>query len=188
MAAEHRDVAADMAAAWDRIHRHGHKTQPIDMWPCCHILAESGLILGQEEELGAISIGPFRVASAQNEHATRDFIEVLFPVTIAALPSAQPLVAAVSGVLSTACLAFVRLLDRGVIFGRSHSDQVRWAVLTYIAGCNANEACPTALEVTTSIASTTDLDVASGTAGDAIKWLIDRGLVAEETNRLKALI
>ena len=181
MASEQTDVAYEMASAWNRVHPGGSTADPVDMWPYCQILAEPGLIVGQQEDLAAISIGPFRVAVARNENATRDFIEVLFPSALAALPTTQPLTAAVSGALSAVCLTFVKLLDRGVVFSRSPEDQKRWTVLIHILNCNGNGTFPTLCEVIGQVAEETKWNIRPADAEKAVTWLMDRGLVVNAT-------
>lgn len=129
------DVAAAMAASWNQAHGIVAATA-VDMWPCCQVLVESSLVVGQQEDLSAISLGPFKIAAARNEAAVRDFVEALFPAAVASLPSSTPVASAVTGGLTAACLIFVKLIDRGVIFTRSPEDRLRWAVLMEIVARN----------------------------------------------------
>jgi hypothetical protein len=172
------DVASVMADTWNQANGQSCPADPVDMWPCCQILAEAGLVIGQQEDLAAIAIGPFRFATVRNENPTRDFVEVLFPAAVAALPASRPVVAAVSGVLSAACLVFVKLLDRGVVFHRTPEDVERWTVLMQIANCNANGAFPTICDVINETARATSWNIRPAAAEDAVAWLKERGLVS----------
>jgi hypothetical protein len=161
------------------------------MWPCCQILAESGLVVGQQEELSAVSLGPFKVATARNEAPVRDFVEALFPAAVAALPSSTPLASATTGTLTAACLLFVKLLDRGVIFTRRPEDRLRWAVLMDIAGRSRVHAHPTSKDVVSNGALRTQTGASAAEVRAAIDWLVGRGLIvhpAQEPGRLEARI
>jgi hypothetical protein len=171
------DLASVFAAAWNRERGQHEQADPVDMWPCCQILVESGLVVGQDEDLAAISIGPFRLALTRPDHQIRDFIEVLFPSTIAALPAGEPLTAAISSLLSAACLTFVKLADRGVFFGRSHEDEQRWTVLMHIINCNSNGSYPIICDVVTDVSTTTRWQIRPREVETAIDWLIKRELL-----------
>jgi hypothetical protein len=89
-----------MAASWNQEHGIATAT-PVDMWPCCQILAEWGFVVGQQEDLSAVALGPFKIAAARNDAAVRDFVEALFPaapdgtaaITLTArLPAAESLI------------------------------------------------------------------------------------------------
>lgn len=166
------DVAYEMATAWNRICKNTELADELDVWPCCQILAAAGVVIGQEEALAAIEIGPFRIAVAPSEHATRDFIEVLFPAAVASLPTGQPLMGAVSGALSAACLTFLKLLERSITFGRSNVDVQRWTVLMHIKNCNTNGICPTTCDAIDAVAYLTEWDIRPNAAEAAIEWLL----------------
>ena len=86
------DVASQLAAAWNRVRAADGQAEPVDIWPCCQILAAAGLLQGQERDLSAIELGPFRIAVTGRGNATRDFVEVLFPASegvICAAPRGQ---------------------------------------------------------------------------------------------------
>jgi hypothetical protein len=170
------DVAAAMAASWNQ--RHGTTATPVDMWPCCQLLAESGFVVGQQEDLSAISLGPFKIAAARNEAAVRDFVEALFPAAVASLPSSTPLASAVTGGLTAVCLIFVKLIDRGVIFTRSPEDRLRWAVLMEIAAHNREDPPATLNGLTENAVLAAQDGASAGDVRDAVRWLLDRGLIA----------
>lgn len=184
------DVAALMAAAWNQAH--GAATAaPLDMWPCCQVLARSGLVTGQQEDLSAISLGPFKVAAARNEAPVRDFVEALFPAAVAALPSSTPLASATAGMLTAACLLFVKLLDRGVIFTRRQEDRLRWAVLMAIADSTSEDAHLTTHYLASNKALRAGTGASAADVHAAIDWLLGRGLVAhlpQNPDRLEARI
>jgi hypothetical protein len=183
------DIAEAMAQSWNAMYGVSSMAEPIDMWPCCNILAQSGVIVGQQEDLSAISMGPFKVAIPRNRGIVRDFVEVLFPATVAALPASQPLTAAVSGSLSAACLVFVKLLDRGVIFGRSPADTERWNILMFVTNCNSSNFYPTICEVINEVALITHWEIRPSAADVALKWLISHRLIAcQKTGLLKSLV
>ena len=171
------DVAAAMAASWNQGHGIATAT-PVDMWPCCQILAESGFVVGQQEDLSAISLGPFKIAAARNEAAVRDFVEALFPAAVAALPSSTPLASAVTGGLTAVCLIFVKLIDRGVIFTRSPEDRLRWAVLMEIAARNHDDPPATLKGLTGNAVLAAQDGTSAGDVREAVHWLLDRGLIA----------
>lgn len=161
------------------------------MWPCCQILAESGFVVGQQEELSAVSLGPFKVATARNEAPVRDFVEALFPAAVAALPSSTPLASATTGILTAACLLFVKLLDRGVIFTRRQEDRLRWAVLMDIAVRNREDAHPTSHDVVSNEALLTRTGASAAEVRAAIDWLLGHELIVhplQEPGRLEAHI
>jgi hypothetical protein len=169
------DVALQMAASWNQIQGNSDLAQAIDVWPCCQILAQAGVIVGQERDLAAMELGPFRIAVTSSASATRDFIEVLFPAVVASLPTGQPLMGAVSGMLSAACLTFVKLLERTIVFGRSTVDLERWTVLMYIKSCNETGVSPTICEVMHSVARRTQWEIRPKAVEMSIAWLTENG-------------
>lgn len=171
------DVAAMMATSWNEAHRLS-PAAPLDMWPCCQILAESGYVVGQQEDLSAVTLGPFKVAVARNENAVKDFLEALFPAVAASLPSSTPLASAVSGGLTAACLLFVKLLDRGVVFTSRPVDKLRWAVLMDIAARNADSAYPAVAEIAGGAAVAAAGEASAADTRAAVEWLLQRGLIA----------
>lgn len=171
------DVAAALAVSWNQDHGIDTAT-PVDMWPCCQVLAESGFVVGQQEDLAAISLGPFKIAAARNEAAVKDFVEALFPAAVASLPASTPLASAVTGGLTAVCLIFVKLIDRGVVFTRSTEDRLRWAVLVEIAA-HTHEDPPATLHGLTKNAVLTAPDgTSAANVREAVDWLFDRGLIA----------
>ncbi len=184
------DVAAALAASWNQA-RGTDVATPVDMWPCCQILAESGFLVGQQEDLSAISLGPFKIATARNEAAVKDFVEALFPAAVASLPSSTPVASAVTGGLTAVCLMFVKLMDRGVVFTRSPEDKLRWAVLMNIAGRNRENARPTLHDLTSNAALAAQADTSAADVRKAVDWLLDRGLIVhpgQEPGGLEARI
>jgi hypothetical protein len=166
-----------MAASWNQGHGIATAT-PVDMWPCCQILAESGFVVGQQEDLSSISLGPFKIAAARNEGAVRDFVEALFPAAVASLPLSTPLASAVTGGLTAVCLIFIKLIDRGVIFTRGPEDGLRWAVLMEIAARNHEDPPPTLHGLTRNAALAGQDGASAGDVREAVDWLLDRGLIA----------
>jgi len=169
------DVASQLAAAWNRVRAADGQAEPVDIWPCCQILAAAGLLQGQERDLSAIELGPFRIAVTGRANATRDFVEVLFPAAVAALPTGQPLMGAVSGALSAACLTFIKLLERTVVFGRSDADRQRWVVLMHIKNCNSHGELPTICEVIDLVTRASQWDIRPNAVESSIAWLLGNG-------------
>jgi hypothetical protein len=160
------------------------------MWPCCQILAESGFVVGQQEDLSAVPLGPFKIAAARNEAAVRDFVEALFPAAVASLPSSTPMASAVTGGLTAVCLMFVKLIDRGVIFTRSPEDKLRWAVLMEIAARNHQDPPLTLRGLTKNAVLAAQNGTSAADVRKAVDWLLDRGLIARshESGGLEARI
>jgi hypothetical protein len=169
------DVALQLATAWNRDRSRDGRAEPVDIWPCCQILASAGLLQGQDRDLAAIELGPFRVAVTNQASATRDFIEVLFPAAVAALPTGQLLPGAVSGALSAACLTFIKLLERTIVFGRSEIDRQRWIVLMHIKNCNASGVFPTVCEVIDLATRASHWDVRANDVESSLSWLTGEG-------------
>ena len=182
------DVAAAMAASWNQ-DRGIDTATPVDMWPCCQILAESGFVVGQQEDLSAIPLGPFKIAAARNEGAVKDFVEALFPAAVASLPSSTPLASGVTGGLTAVCLIFVKLIDRGVVFTRTPEDRLRWAVLMEIAARTREGSPPSFLSLSTN-AVLTQNGASPAEMRKTVDWLLDRGLIARshKSGRLEARI
>lgn len=169
------DVASQLAAAWNRARAVDGQAEPADVWPCCQILAAAGLLQGQERDLAAIELGPFRIAITGRANATRDFVEVLFPSAVAALPTGQPLMGAVSGALSAACLTFIKLLERTIVFGRSEADRQRWVVLMHIKICNSCGMLPTICDVIDLVTRASQWDIRPNAVESSIAWLLGTG-------------
>lgn len=181
------DVASQLAAAWNRARAADGQAAPVDVWPCCQILAAAGLLHGQERDLAAIELGPFRIAVTGRANATRDFIEVLFPAAVAALPTGQPLMGAVTGSLSAACLTFIKLLERTIVFGRSEVDRQRWIVLMHIKNCNAYCMFPTICDVTDLVTRASQWDIRPNAVESSIAWLVGNG-DGERSGRREQLV
>jgi hypothetical protein len=179
------DVASQLAAAWNRFRAVDGEAEPVDVWPCCQILAEAGVLRGQERDLAAIELGPFRIAVTSRANATRDFVEVLFPAAVAALPTGQPLLGAVSGALSAACLTFIKLLERTVVFGRSETDRQRWIVLMHIKNCNASGVSPTMCNVIDLAARSSQWDIRPNAVESSIRWLLGNAGTASSAQRMQ---
>jgi hypothetical protein len=169
------DVASQLATAWNSARAADGQAGPVDVWPCCQILAAAGLLQGQERDLAAVELGPFRIAVTGRANATRDFIEVLFPAAVAALPTGQPLTGAISGALSAACLTFIKLLERTIVFGRSETDQQRWIVLIHIKNCNASGVFPTVCDVIDLVTRASQWDIRPNAVESSIVWLTGAG-------------
>jgi hypothetical protein len=169
------DVASQLATVWNRARAADGQAQAVDVWPCCQILAAAGLLQGQERDLAAIEIGPFRIAVTGRANATRDFIEVLFPAAVSALPAGQPLMGALSGALSAACLTFIKLLERSIVFGRSEADRQRWIVLIHIKNCNAHGVFPTICDVIDLVTRASKWDIRPSAVESSIAWLMGNG-------------
>ncbi|MFC4858681.1 hypothetical protein [Actinophytocola glycyrrhizae] len=160
------DVAAMFATAWNAVN--DDRATAVDFWPCCRVLADANLLVAQETNLTAVSIGPFRFAASGDNRPIIDFVEVLVPSLIASAATGQAVSGAVSGVLTAACATFVKLCRQGVCFGRSETDRLRWAVLMMVRNANIHDVRPSEEAVVREFA-----DRATGTAvPDAIGWLL----------------
>lgn len=166
------DVAEQFASYWNLLR--DDDALPADFWPCCRILEDDGLVIAPEERLAAISVGPFKIAVQRPDNPVRDFIEILFPSVVASIPAGETVTGAVSGALSAACTCFVKLLQHGVVFGRSEPDQLRWNVLLFIRRMNAIGIWPTRDDVASAFSSGTASIAFKPTEPDvrwAIAWL-----------------
>lgn len=159
------DTAEDLAAAWNSQAGEYQTAEAVDFWPICQLLADEGLLETDEEKLATVKVGPFRLAQTKYECATQDFVGVLVPATIAGMANGQTLHAAVTGVLTGACNTFLQLLRRGVVFGGSPADQIRWLVLLYVKRKNSENVFPTNIEVVRS------LKPSHPNVEDALEWL-----------------
>ena len=180
------DIAAIFATEWNSV-SHDHATAA-DFWPCCRVLAEAGLLVAQETNLTAVSIGPFHYAASDDNRPVIDFVEVLVPSVIASVATGQALSGTVSGVLTAACTVFVKLCRQGVFFGRSETDRLRWDVLIMVRNANSQNYRPSEDAVAAQFVHHPSRDAVP----DAIRWLhattsgrpplltrqIDGGLVA----------
>lgn len=163
------DVADIFAATWNSVN--DGDAVAADFWPCCRVLAQAGLLVAQETNLSAVSIGPFHLALPQENHALVDFVEVLFPSVIAGVAYGHPLPGAVSGVLSGACATFVKLGRQGTVFGRAEPDRVRWAVLMTVSEANGRQARPTSQQVIDALAEDGSAVWPSASVQQALDWL-----------------
>lgn len=168
---DEEDVAAVFATAWNA--RHTDQAQPADFWPCCRIMAEAGLLVPDETNLTAVSIGPFRLAVPKDNRPVVDFVEVLFPSVAASAAMGQPVTGAVSGVLTAACTTFVKLYRQGTVFGRSARDRLRWNVLMAVRDDNARAVDPSTEVVVATVRERSGTTPPTDTAvRDAIDWLL----------------
>ncbi|MGP3921249.1 hypothetical protein [Nonomuraea sp. 10N515B] len=126
-----RDLGSVLADGWNDTHD-GPSATAADFAPVLRILADAGLVRGNEEPLTTLQVGPFRIAATPYETATNDFIDVLLPSLIVGLADGIPVHGAVAGTLAGATRCFINVLRCGVIFGRSPADRLRWAVLMHI--------------------------------------------------------
>lgn len=162
------DVAEFLAGNWNsRAKGDEDEARAVDLWPVCRILADEGLLAASEEQVAAIKVGPFRFAQTRYESATRDFIEVLIPATMAGMADGKPLHAAVAGVLTAAGNTFLQLLRRGVSFGRTPADRSRWLVLLEVKEQNQVGQYPNREQVANRMPSLTRDEVES-----ALDWLM----------------
>ncbi|MGW6500506.1 hypothetical protein [Nonomuraea angiospora] len=126
-----RDLGAALADRWNDT-RDGQPATAADFAPVLRILADAGLVRGDEEPLTTLQVGPFRIAATPYETAANDFVDVLLPSLIVGLADGLPAHAAVAGTLAGATRCFINVLRCGVVFGRSPADRLRWAVLMHI--------------------------------------------------------
>ncbi|GAA0981658.1 hypothetical protein GCM10009555_050150 [Acrocarpospora macrocephala] len=125
-----KDIGAALADQWNRAHQETASTD--EFWPLMRILSDAGLVTGDEQSLTTLQLGPFRIAATPYERATRDFLDVLLPSLVVGAADGVPLHGVIAGTLTAGTRCFVELLRRGVVFGRSPADRVRWAVLIHI--------------------------------------------------------
>jgi hypothetical protein len=137
------DLAESLAADWNR--RSGARELAVaeDFWPLCGLLQEEGLLIGSDERLATVKIGPFRVAHTRYENATRDFVEVLVPTTLAGMADGHLIHGTLSGALVAAGNTFIQLLRRGVSFSRRPEDKLRWTILLHVKTENDRSLFPT---------------------------------------------
>jgi hypothetical protein len=190
MTSDTDDFAGRFADAW-RLTT-GIKPEPTLFWPCCRILAGSGLLVAQEEQLAAVALGPFHLAVTPAPEPVRNFIEVLFPAIVSTVPSGETVAGAVSGVLSGACVCFVQLLRRGMTFGREPEDQLRWKILVHIRNQNKNQVRPSPEDVIATFSERNDINSSTEDIGHALAWLMSQAtpipLVKEEDDGLECLV
>lgn len=139
------DVAQQIADSWARVR--GIVAPPDDFWACCQVLADGGLLIGQQQDLAAISLGPFKLATSKFATPAREFVEVLIPGVIGSLPAGATAAGAAAGVLTAAATCLIKLLNEGVVFRSTPDDVLRWTVLVFIKNCNDNGVEPTRAEV-----------------------------------------
>lgn len=162
------DIAATFAETWNSVKV--DKAIAADFWPCCRILADAQLLAAQETNLAAVSIGPFRLAVPKESSSVVDFVEVLFPSTVASVATGEVVQGAVAGVLTAACTVFVTLYRKGTIFSRSEDDRLRWDVLMTVRNENARTVRPSTQAVVEALARYPATRV-----HDAIDWLLGTG-------------
>lgn len=136
------DVAESWAADWNRRGESQELAVAEDFWPLCGLLHEEGLLVGSDERLATVRIGPFRVAHTRYESATRDFVEVLVPATLAGITDGRLIHGVLSGVLVAAGNTFIQLLRRGVSFSRGPEDKMRWIVVLHVKAENERSCFP----------------------------------------------
>ena len=159
------DIAATFAETWNSVN--ADKAIAADFWPCCRVLAGAQLLAAQETKLTAVSIGPFRLAVPKEDSPVVDFVEVLFPSTVASAATGQVVQGAVAGVLTAACTVFVKLYRKGTVFGRGEDDRLRWDVLMTVRNDNARTIRPSRQAVVETLARYPDTRV-----HDAMDWLL----------------
>lgn len=162
------DIAETFAKAWNSVN--DDRALAVDFWPCCRVLADAQLLVAQETSLAAVSIGPFRLAMPKENQPVVDFVEVLFPSTIASAATGQVVQGAVAGVLTAACTVFVKLYRQGTVFGRSPDDRLRWEVLMTVRNDNSRAVHPSRKAVVAALTDHPDSRVQ-----DAIDWLLGSG-------------
>lgn len=164
------DIAAAFAVAWNSVDN--DHAVAADFWPCCRVLADAGLLAAQETSLTAVSIGPFRLALPNANRPVLDFVEVLFPAVIASAATNHALPGAVSGVLSSACVTFVKLYREGTVFGRGETDRLRWDVLIAVRNDNAGAVRPSRQTIIAALADQSETARSGSAVRDAIDWLM----------------
>ena len=102
-----------------------------DLWPALGVLADAGLLRGDNTLLGAVRLGPFRIAQPR-QYPTTFFVESMLPALIAGSLVADPGVGAITAVATACCHAFVHLCNSTVRFKNTRKDRVRWFVLMLI--------------------------------------------------------
>lgn len=160
------DVAESLAANWNRRSESPELAIAEDFWPLCGLLQEEGLLVGSDERLATIRIGPFRVAHTRYENATMDFIEVLVPTTLAGVADGRLIHGVLSGALVAAGNTFIQLLRRGVSFSRRSEDKMRWIVLLYIKSENTRLHSPTREQIVQ------HFSLQYQNVGEVVEWLI----------------
>jgi hypothetical protein len=163
------DLGAALAYQWNRI-RGGETATAEDFTPILRELAEAGLVEGNEEALTTLQLGPFRIAATPYENATSDFVDVLIPSVIVGLADGTPLHGAVAGALAASTQCFISLLRRGVVFGRSPDDRLRWAILIDIKENRLTKDEAIRRQ-------------SNGRAEAALTWLLEKSLVKERPDR-----
>lgn len=161
------DLAESLAADWNRYSGSRDPVVAEDFWPLCGLLQEEGLLVGSNERLATVRIGPFRLAHTRYENATRDFIEVLVPATLAGMVDGRLVHGTLSAALIAAGNTFIQLLRRGVSFSRRPEDKLRWTVLFYVKKENASLHFPTREQVGQQFSSSSHQNV-----NEVIEWLI----------------
>jgi len=177
-------MLASLAAA-DGVER-STSTEVEVLWDACTVLAEAGVLVADEEHLGALRRGPFRIAATRYEHQVLDFVDVLFPTGVVAAATGRPGLGALTAGARLVCKVFTDVLRRGVVFGRDDVSRLRFAVLLAV---DAAKAPMTVHEVTRSLVAQ-GLIVESDAVVDALTWLTsapsvsgaDQELLAEEAD------
>lgn len=170
------DLATGLAARCNGVGEASEPAAPEDFWPLLRQLSDAGLVVGSEEPLATVQLGPFRLAQTPYREATRDFLDILLPALVVGHAQGIPMRLAVAGVLTAGTHAFLELLRRGVAFGRSPEDRLRWEVLVHIKERGAAGRDPTVDEVVTSM--TRDGPGTGRSAGEvraAVDWLLGTG-------------
>lgn len=163
------DVAAAMAAAWNRC---SDATVVVtDFWPCCQVLADAGVVQGDEASLGVAALGPYKIAYTAYTEAADDFISTLFPAAMVGIAAGHPESGAATGFFSGLCRCFVGLLRRGVVFGRCEPDVTRWLVLAEVRSENAQGLFPTRDDLLDRVRGADGQLLPPSSVSDAVDWL-----------------
>ncbi|MFI9536819.1 hypothetical protein ACIG56_26660 [Nocardia fusca] len=166
------DVAQQIADSWARVR--GTVAPPEDFWACCQVLADGGLLIGQQQDLAAISLGPFKLATSKFGTPAREFVEVLIPGVIGSLPAGATGAGAATGALTAAATCLIKLLNEGVVFRSTPDDVLRWAVLVFIKSSNDDGVEPTRAEVLAYFRSSgSSAGWADEEVETAVTWLLD---------------
>lgn len=153
-----------------------------DLWPACTVLAEAGLLLGDEAKLGAVRIGPFRMAATRYQHAVLDLIDILLPAGVVAIGTGAPKTGALTGIVRLVCKAFTDMLRRGVVFGRTEADKYRFQVLLVVD--SLSEAGAVSADDIASQLKAAGSHLSRPAIEEALEWLQQAKSVTGETQAL----
>lgn len=130
-------VDTRIAAAWNRA-----SATHLDVsafWPVCRDLRAAGLCLANDEDLAAIEIGPFRLASPAVTADIDLVVDILVPAAAThAITGAGGPEALVIGTLT----GIVKVFCRAVRSTRMIRDPLAWQVLCYVKSANGQYLAP----------------------------------------------